>query len=509
MVTDIILKNANVITMNAACPRAELVAISEDSIFFVGSNEEEARLTGHSTKIIDCAGKTVIPGFNDAHLHLFSLIRKLTSLDLSPDKVQSITDIKEAVRQKALAAPPGTWVGGTDYNEFYLAEKRHPTRRDLDEVTPDHPVVLSHRSLHACVLNSKALELAGINKETPEPPGAIIERDLETGEPNGILYNMLGFVRRHVMPPLSAEELSKGVALADEYFLSHGITSFQEATVSNDIKRWETLCDFKLNDELLSRVTMMAGADYFNDFKQRGLITSYGDNLMRLGAVKVMLEVEQEQDELNKLALEIHQAGYQLSFHAIDEKTVAGVVAALEHVNQHSPTMGRRHRIEHCGECPPPLLERIRKLGLIIVTQPSFIYYSGERFLATVPVSKQPYLDVIKSPLEKGIVVAGSSDAPIVPADPLIGIYAAVARQAESGQTLQPDERITPEQALMLYTVNAAYASFEDKTKGSLSPGKLADIVILSGDPTRIPPEKIKDVKVEMTMIGGEVVWEA
>jgi predicted amidohydrolase YtcJ len=509
MVTDVILKNANVITMDAARPRAELIAISDDSVFFVGGNNEAARLTGKSTKIIDCAGKTVVPGFNDAHLHLFSLIRKLTSLDLSTEKVRSIADIKEAVRQKALTAPPGTWISGTDYNEFYLEGKHYPTRWDLDEVAPSHPVVLSHRSLHACVLNSKALELAGITKATPEPPGARIERDLETGEPNGILFNMLGFIRRHVMPPFSDEELDESVALADNYFLSRGITSFQEATVSNDIGRWETLCDFKLNGDLLSRVTMMVGADYWRDFKERGLITGSGDNLMQLGAVKVMLQVEPEQAELNDLALAVHQAGFQLAFHAIDEKTVAGVVTALEYVNAHSPVMGRRHRIEHCGECPPPLLERIKKLGLVIVTQPSFIYYSGERFLATVTDSQLPWLDRIKVPLEKGVVVAGSSDAPIVPANPLEGIYAAVTRQAESGQILQPEERITPEQALALYTVNAAYTSFEEKTKGSIAPGKLADVVILSDDPTRVPPEKIKDIKVEMTMIGGEVVWEA
>ena len=156
----------------------------------------------------------------------------MTSIDLSPAKVRSIADIKEAVRKKALVTPPGTWISGTDYNEFYLEGKRCPTRWDLDEVAPNHPVVLSHRSLHACVLNSLALSLAGITAETPEPPGARIERDLDTGEPNGILINMLGFIRSEVMPPFSEEELAEGVALADKYFLSHGITSFQEATVS-------------------------------------------------------------------------------------------------------------------------------------------------------------------------------------------------------------------------------------------------------------------------------------
>lgn len=508
MPTDVILKNANVITLDAAQPRAELIAISDDSIFFVGGNSEAERLTGRGTKVIDCAGKTVVPGFNDAHLHLFSLVRKLLSIDLSPSQVRSIADIKEAIRKVTTSKPPGAWISGTDYNEFYLAEKRCPNRWDLDEAAPDHPVVLSHRSLHACVLNSKALELAGITKETPEPPDARIERDLATGEPNGILINMLGHIRSRVMPPMNDTELAEGVALVDEHFLSNGITSFQEATVSNDLKRWEKLCDLKLNDEILSRITMLAGSPYWRDFKKRGLGTGSGDNLMHLGAVKFMLDVEPNQEELNQLALECHQAGFQMAFHAIAESTVTAAVNALEFVNQNSSVAGRRHRIEHCGECPPPLLERIKKLGLVIVTQPGFIFYSGERYLATVAASQLPWLYRIKSPMGKGVVVAGSSDAPVIPANPLIGIYAAVTRQAESGQVLLPEECITAEQALALYTVNAAYAAGDEKIKGSLSPGKLADIVILNDDPTRLPPEKIKDVKVEMTIIGGEVVWE-
>jgi predicted amidohydrolase YtcJ len=509
MPADIILKNANIITMDASRPRAELLAVDGDSIFFVGGNSELERLTGSSTKVIDCAGRTVVPGFNDAHLHLFSFIRKLMSIDLSPASVRSVEDIKEIVRQKALATPPGTWISGTDYNEFYLKGNRCPTRWDLDEVAPAHPIVLSHRSLHACVLNSLALSLASINAETPEPPGTRIERDLTTGEPNGILINMLNYIRSEVMPPFSDEEITEGVSLANQYFLSHGITSFQEATASNDIKRWETVCNLRLQGDLQSRITMMAGSPYWQEFQKRNLKTGSGDNLMQLGAVKIMLEVQPEQSELDALALECHKAGFQLAFHAIAEETVASSTTALEYVNKHSPTSGRRHRIEHCGECPPALLERLKKMGAVIVTQPPFIHYSGERYLATVPESQQPWLYRIKSPLEKGMVVAGSSDAPVVPASPLVGIYASVTRRAESGQVLLPEERISPEQALSLYTTNAAYASSEEKIKGSLSPGKLADIVILSDDPTRVPPEKIKEIKVEMTIIGGEVVWEA
>jgi len=505
---DIILKDARVLTMDPARPAAGMVATDGDTISFVGSGSEAESFTSPGTKVIDCHGKTVLPGFNDAHIHLFSLIRKLLSIDLSPASVSSIEDIKEKIREKAKKTPPGTWISGTDYNEFYLAEKRCPTRRDLDEAAPDHPVVLSHRSLHACVLNSAALALAGIDNETPEPDGARIERDLATGEPNGILIGMLGHIRSEVMPPFSDEELAEGVALADRHFLSMGITSVQDATVSNDTKRWETVCGFVLNERLRSRMMLMAGAPYWRDFQKVNMTTGSGDNLMKLGAVKIMPAEPPEQAALNESALDIHKAGFQLAFHAVAEGTVAAAMTALEYVNSHSPVMGRRHRIEHCGECPPYLLERIKKLGLVIVTQPPFIYYSGERYLATVPESQQPWLYRIKSPLGKGIVVAGSSDAPVVPNNPLTGIYAAVTRKASSGQVLLPEEMIPAQQALALYTTGAAYAAFEDKIKGTISVGKLADMVVLSGDPTKVPPEEIKNIKVEMTIIGGKVVWE-
>ena len=165
-------------------------------------------LPDQDTKVIDCAGKTLVPGFNDAHCHIFSFLRKLTSIDLSPPKIKSINDIKAVIKEKADKTPPGEWITGTDYNEFYLAEKRHPTRWEIDEVAPNNPVILSHRSLHGCVLNSMALALAGINIETPELPGTMIDRDVDRGgEPNGFLAEMVGYIREHVMPPISDEEL--------------------------------------------------------------------------------------------------------------------------------------------------------------------------------------------------------------------------------------------------------------------------------------------------------------
>ncbi|MFC2013513.1 amidohydrolase [Chloroflexota bacterium] len=512
MPADLIFTNANVITLDPRQPAAGLVAIKGDKIWLVGDNKELESARGAKTKVIDCQGKTVLPGFDDAHCHIFSFVRKLLGIDVSPSSVSSIVDIKAAIRHRAENTASGGWITGTGYNEFYLAEKCHPNRWDIDEMAPQHPVVLTHRSLHACVLNSMALSLAGITRETPDPEGGIIDRDLDTGEPNGLLFEMVGYIREKVLPPLAEGELAKGIASVNQHYLSCGITSLQEATVTNGFSQWQTFHQFK--DKLKSRVYMMFGIDALSQFKEAGLAMGSGDSNLRLGGVKIMLnettgQLQPPQSELNRQALDVHQAGFQLIMHAVEPSTVEAAINALEYVRGHYHEVDRRHRIEHCSVCPPPLLERLSNLQSVIVTQPPFIYYSGERYLATVPESQLPWLYRIKYFFDSGLVVAGSSDSPVVPENPLVGICAAVTRQAESGQQLLPHEGVSVERALAMYTINAAYASFEEDIKGSITPGKLADIVLLSDDLTQLPPKKIKDISVEVTIIGGEVAWEA
>ena len=511
-VADLILKNANVITMDPGQPKAELVAIKDSQILLVAGNEELESVRGAGTKVIDCQGKPLVPGFNDAHCHVISFIRKLLSLDLSPSSVGSIDDIKTTIHNQAQNIPPGEWLTGTDYNDFYLAEKRHPTRRDIDEVVPHHPVVLAHRSLHACVLNSRALSLAGITRETPDPPGGLIDRDPDTGEPSGLLFNMLSYIRKSVLPPLSEEELTRGMALANQHYLSYGITSLQEATASNNLDRWQIYQ--RLKGKLKSRLYMMFAIEALSQFQEASLAFGAGDSQLRLGGVKIMLDettgqLHPPQPELNQQVLAAHQAGFQLAIHAIEENTVEAAITALEYAQSQFPQANRRHRMEHCAECPPRLLKRLSKLQAVIVTQPPFLYYSGERYLTQVPASQLRWLYRIKSPLNSGLMVAGSSDSPVVPNNPLVGIYAAVTRQAESGQRLLPQECVSAREALAMYTINAAYASFEVDIKGSIIQGKLADMVVLNNDPIESPPEGIKDIRVEMTIIGSKIVWEA
>jgi hypothetical protein len=506
MSADLILKNANVITMDPECPRAKLVAIRGDKILAVGGGEMLGGVRGAKTRVIDCQGRTLVPGFNDAHCHLFSLIRSLCGLDLSPSSVSSIAEIKAVLRRHARNLPPGGWISGSAYNEFYLAEKRHPDRRDLDEASPDHPVILTHRSLHACVLNSLALSLAGITRETPEPAGALIERE-ESGEPSGLLFEMVGYLREKVVPPLSDDELAEGMAKASEHYLSLGITSLQEASVTNNLARWQTLKRFKDSGRLKSRVFMMFGLDALSQFQEANLNFGAGDSHLRLGGVKLMVGEATRLPELKQQAFLAHKAGFPLAIHCVEPGTVEAAITVLEYLNNELPRPERRQRLEHCSECPPPLLERLIKLGAMVVTQPPFLYYSGERYLATIPPARLRWLYRLRSFLDGGLVVAGSSDSPVVPDNPIVGIYGAVTRRAQSGQELSPEEAVSAEQALEMYTINAACASSEERLKGSITPGKLADIVVLSADPLQSPPEQIKDIRVEMTLINGRVVW--
>lgn len=512
---DLIFKNVNVITVDPNQPSAEFVAVKGNKILFAGAQNRIDDFTGPDTKFIDCSGKTMVPGFNDAHCHIFSFVRTLTSIDLSQPQIKSIRDIQAVIREKAGKSPPGDWITGTDYNEFYLVEKRHPTRWELDEVAPDNPVILSHRSLHGCVLNSKALALVGITIETPEPPGTMIGRDVERGgEPNGFLVEMLGYIREKVMPPISGAELDRGIKLANGEYLSQGLTSLQDATVVNDLKRWRYYRHLKECILLKSRVYMMIGTETMKEFQAAGLSFFDGDENLRLGAVKIVPsmisdKLHPSQEELNALVLNAHQAGFQVAIHGIQIELVDAILNTYEYNQQQLPDFSiRRHRIEHCAECSPAAIRRLKKVHPVVVSHPSFTYFSGDRYLATVPKEKIPWLYRIGTLVKNGLTVAGASDSPIVPNSPLMGIYGAVTRITSSGQKMSQTECITAHQALTLYTFNAAFASHEENIKGSIVPGKLADLVILSGNPASVSPEEIKDIKVQMTVIGGKIEWE-
>jgi len=512
-IPDLIFTNANIITLDPAHPQAELVAIQRGKVLSVGHNRELKRFRYDNSKVIDCRGKTIVPGFIDAHLHLPSFAESLVTMNLGPrNNVRAISDIQNKIRQLSRESPPGTWIRGGGYNEFYLREKRHPTRWDLDLASSIHPIKLTHRTGHAHVLNSLALKLTGISKETSDPDGGLIDRDIMTGEPTGLLYGMGGFLSKS-LPPLDNHRLEHGVRLANRELLSLGITSIQDASPRNDMERWEMFQRWKAQGYLKPRVCMMIGVKGFRDYRRSDFSAKVGEKCLRIGGVKIILDettgrLNPTQRELNELVFAIHQSGLQAVIHAIEETSIEAACAAIEYALKKSPRSDPRHRIEHCSVCPPPLSKRLDSLGIMVVTQPSFIYFNGDRYLQTVPRLQLRHLYPIATLMENGVQVAGSSDCPIGPANPLTGIYSAISRMSETGKAILIKEGITPLDALRMYTDYAARTTFEEKVKGSITPGKLADLIVLSGDPAKAPANEIKDIQVEMTVLNGEVVWD-
>ena len=507
---DLILYNARVVTLNPIQPDGELVAVKGSRILYTGRSEDLAWMKGRQTETIDCNQHTLIPGFVDAHCHVLGYSASLVAVDCSPRRVRSISDLKGAIEKKAAETPPESWIRGTGYNEFYLDGGRHPNRWDLDEVSPGNPVKLSHRSGHATVLNSLGLRLAGIDGETPDPPDGIIHRDPDTGEPTGLLFEMEPHLER-VVPRLEESDLLEGLRIANESFVSRGVTSIQDATASNGIEQWTRFDALKKDGVLDPRITLMPGAQHLKGFVEEGASSGWGNDDVNLGHVKLMVTettgiVQPPIPEIGRLISEAEKAGFPVAIHAIERAAIEAAVTAIEETSLRNPNAG--HRIEHCSECAPNLISRIAKLGVRVVTQPGFIYHSGERYLSEVPTHKQQYLYPLKSLLRAGVLVAAGSDAPVTPPDPIIGMYASITRRCASREALSLQEGVTSREALMLQTINGAYASRQERVRGSIEAGKQADVVLLDKNPLTTAPEELGDIQVLLTMVGGQVVFE-
>ncbi|MFA5064685.1 MAG: amidohydrolase [Dehalococcoidia bacterium] len=508
--TGLVLRNANVVTLDPHRPLARTVYIQGKRISGVSGKDVDPSLAGADARVIDCRDKTVIPAFHDAHCHVTAYAESLLNIDLSPTSVKSVEDIVNKIKSVAATLPAGKWIRCTGYNEFYLSEKRHPTLYDLDRATVDHPVRLSHRSGHAHALNSTGLRMAGITGQSEEPPGGMIERDLETGDPNGLLFGM-GSHLAAVIPPVGAAELEAAVARAGETLLGLGITTVQDASPGNGPDRWNCYFAWKKRGVFPLRTILMHGMDEAGRLPA-GLPQNEYDVGLFTGAIKIMLDevrgsLNPSQQELNRLVFEIQKSGRQAAIHAVEETTVDAAITALEQAAKRYIRKNSRHRLEHCSICTPAAACRLLKLGAAVATNPVFIYYSGERYLATVPQEQLSHLYAVKDMLKAGLKVAAGSDAPVAGADPLRGIYAAVTRCAENGRYVVPSQAISALEALGLYTAGAAYSCFLEKELGTLAKGKLADLVMLSGDPLSADPEELKNIRVEMTLMDGKIVY--
>jgi predicted amidohydrolase YtcJ len=508
---DIIFYNANIITMDSFYPKAEIVAIKDSRIIAIGCNNHFNQLIKKDTELINCKGMTIIPGFIDVHFHLCSSVERRLVLNLEPSQgIRSISDILYLIKKFTQTLPEGTWIRGKGYNEFYLEEKRHPNRWDLDKVSPNHPVKLSHRTGNAHILNSFALRIIGISKETPDPPDGLIDRDLTTGEPTGILYHMGSFLSEKI-PSLNDDQLKSGISAVNNELISSGITSIQDVSPYNNLKQLQIFKEWKKMKLFNPHLSMMFGWKGFKDINGSQLEM---DSQINIKGVKIVIDkttgrILPEPKELCEMVLEIHKRGYQVSLHAIEEEAIEAACSAIEYALKKFPNSRHRHRIEHCSLCPQSLAKRIASLGITVVSHPSFIYYNGERYLNTVPIEQLKYIYPFSSLRRNGVKLVGSSDSPLVNPNPLIGIYSAVTRKTITGDTLLPEEKISPFEALKIYTKSPAWLSFEESYRGSITPGKVADIVVLSNDPTNVPSEEIKDINVEMTIINGKIVWKS
>ena len=509
----LILINANVLTPDGDNSDPGWIAIKEDRIESLGEGNGWEAFAKKDARVIDCRRKAVLPGFIDPHIHLFSYAESLVSLDLRPvNNISSIADIQTSLRNYARHRPQGSWVRGKGYDQFSLSDKRHPDRWDLDAALSSHPVKLTYRSGHAHVLNSLALKLIGLSRSTPDPPGGMIERDLKTGEPTGLLFEM-GDILSEKIPKLSRAEIKQGIVKANESLAKLGITAVVEATSVNDSDRWHLLQSWKNEGILMPRIQMMLGTKAFKETGGRNFSDAGDEGSIGIGGVKIILDettgrLHPSERELQDLVLQIHLAGMQVSIHAIEESAVEAACDSIAFALKHLPREDHRHRIEHCAVCRPALAKKIASLGILVVSQPAFVFFNGERYLKTIPEEQLKHLYAFNTLRRAGVRIAASSDCPIVSPDPLIGIAAAVTRKTKAGEILVPEEGIPVIEAIRLYGEYAAYASFQENERGSLVPGKLADLVMLSDDPTQISPQKIMDLDVEMTIIGGKIVWD-
>ncbi len=519
MWADLVLMDGNVLTMGSSQPSAEAVAVKKDRIVKVGTNEEIRRWIGDDTKVIDLQGRTVVPGLTDSHIHVGDFGKFLMWIDLKD--ADSIQEMQRRIRERAQKISKERWIIGSGWDQARFAEKRYPNRRDLDEASPDNPVILYHQCGRVCVVNSKALELAGVTKETRAPSGGKIEKAAESGEPTGILREKATDLVWKTIPEPSEEEVMEGASLACKKIVEAGVTSIHWIVTS--LTEVQIIQRLRAENKLPLRVYTIIPANLLDQTNSSGS----GDNKDRNLGVKVFVDgslaahtaalrepysddpeskgqLLYSQHEMDALVAKAHKANFRLVMHAMGDQAINITLTAIEKALREAPRKDHRYRLEHASVLNSKLIQRIKELGMMVSVQPKCVLSEFSVWAAVERLGSERarWLYPLKTLIKEGIRVAGGSDCPMEPLSPLQGIQAAVTRQ------FFPEEQITVDEALRMYTINAAYASFEETVKGSIEEGKLADLTVLSGDPTAVPPSKIGDIKVKMTIIGGKVVYQ-
>jgi hypothetical protein len=548
---DVIFINGNIytgavenLTFNGAIPpsrgtvagkHAQAIAIAEGKIIAVGSNDEINKLKHKNTQVIDLGGHFVMPGFNDAHLHLASGGFEKLNVDLVGSK--SLKDMQDRIAARAKTTPPGEWIAGEGWDHTKWPEVKTPTREDLDGVTGDHPAIFTRVDGHIAVANTAALKAASVTAQTKDPQGGKIDHDAN-GEPTGILRETAqGLVRSHMPRPTpSQRRRAMELALADA--AEHGITSAQSfdewddfltlQEIENDAKltlrvsEWlpyeEPLGTLEQHRSMHPRTDPMLHTGMLKAFmdgslgsRTASLLAPYSDDPQNSGIPR------HTQQQLDDMARERVAAHFQFGFHAIGDRGVQMALdtfaAAQQYAREHhiappSPE-GFRNRVEHCQVMAPDQFARFRDLGVIASMQPNHLLTDMNWAMDRIGPERTKYSYAWRKFLNNGVHLAFGTDYPVEPITPFRGLYAAVTRKNEEGtKEYFPEEKLTIDEAIAAYTTGAAFAEFEEKVKGKLEPGMLADFVVLDRDITKLPPKMILDTKVLRTVVGGKTVYE-
>jgi len=544
---DHIVYDANIITMDNDRPIAEGIAIKDGKILWIGTNDEVKSSIGKNTLVTRLKGKTIIPGFIDAHHHTMQYGLNLLGIDLT--KTSSIDEILKIVKEESEKKRIGTWIFGIGYNQNQLKEKRHPNRFDLDKIAPNNPVVLKHTSGHNYSVNSMALKLAGINSETPDPLNGKIDKDQKTNLPTGLLFSFSAMkLIGNLLPTPSYEDMLTGLKMANNIMISEGITSATDARVGMvDAPRQIAVYQDAFEKGFLKvRHTLGIWCNSVLDFSNlkeamrdiewkllgMGIRTGFGNRNLKIGALKFVTDgalstataatfqpygydsskqscgvLMIEQKTLEELALKTHELGWQLSIHAIGDRAIDTVINAMEYVNNNSKIKLNRPRIEHLTLVTPEMLKKVKKLKATVVLQPTFLWQLGDNWISQLGYDRFKAAKPFKLINDLGIKMAFSSDRPSVLGAPLLGIHSAVNQRTKDGNDLSSKQKISVKDALKCYTENAAYADFDEKIKGTLKIGKLADFVVLEDNLFETPSSEIKNLKILHTCINGSFVY--
>jgi predicted amidohydrolase YtcJ len=537
---DLILKNAVIRTLDSSDSLAEAVACKGQWIIGIGSETEILPLADGETRVLDAGGRTVLPGFIDGHTHFQSAAIErallIDYLELSP---RNLGEVLQQVRDRARRLAPGAWIRGDGLMEHHLVERRFPTRWEIDEFAPDNPVMILGVGKHMLAANSLALHLAGITRDTEDPPGGKIDRDA-SGEPTGVLRER-GKLRLdptradNVIPRYSVEERMRAIRETIAYLHTRGITSIHDIVPDPvEISSYQRL---KANGELRARVQLLIrGIESMTPLEHvvsLGLEQGFGDEWLRFGGIKMSVDgacvwknaatyepypgephncgiVRIPQEELDEKVAICHRQGLRVAIHAIGQRAVDMALEALEKALIAHPRPGHRHRVEHAYlPAPPGQLERMARLGVVASPQPSFIYGFGDGWVHVWDGAENlPHVMPLRTMLDLGLRVMGSTDYPCVPVSPFLGLQSALLRRTRFGHELDPREAITLREALRLQTSGAAYGGFEEHLKGSLELGKLGDFIVTSADPFAVEPESLDKIEVDATVVGGELVYQ-